>query len=62
MVDKVAAKSPAAFGQSSYFYGSNIPGKPRRYLLNSAGRPKLLAMIADEIGNDYKSFTLSRSV
>ena len=41
MVDAIAEKSPAAFGKSSYFYGANIPGKPRRYLLNSAGRPKL---------------------
>jgi hypothetical protein len=60
MVDTIAAKSPATFGESSYFFGSNIPGKPRRYLLNSAGRPKLLAMIADIAGNDYKTFTLSR--
>ena len=45
MVDKVAAMPPS-FGESSYFFGSNIPGKPRRYLLNSAGRPKLLKEIA----------------
>jgi hypothetical protein len=61
MVDTVAAKSPAAFGESSYFYGSNIPGKPRKYLLNSAGRPKLFAMIADVLENDYKVFRLTRS-
>ena len=61
MVDVVAAKSPAAFGESSYFYGSNIPGKPRRYLLNSAGRPKLFAVIADVLENDYKTFRLSRA-
>ena len=60
MVDTIAAKSPATFGESSYFFGANIPGKPRRYLLNSAGRPKLLAMIAEIAGNDYKPFTLSR--
>jgi cation diffusion facilitator CzcD-associated flavoprotein CzcO len=60
MVDTIAAKSPATFGESSYFFGSNIPGKPRRYLLNSAGRPKLLSMIADIAENDYRTFTLSR--
>jgi cation diffusion facilitator CzcD-associated flavoprotein CzcO len=61
MVDAIAAKSPAAFGLSSYFFGANIPGKPRRYLLNSAGRPKLFALIAEEVATDYASFTLSRS-
>src|SRR5207253_1759191 len=39
MIDSVAAMPPS-FGESSYFFGANIPGKPRRYLLNSAGRPK----------------------
>src|SRR5690606_18122653 len=40
MVDRGARRAPS-FGESSYYFGSNIPGKPRRYLLNSAGRPKL---------------------
>jgi hypothetical protein len=60
LMDTIAAKSPAAFGPSSYFYGSNIPGKPRRYLLNSAGRPKLFSMIAEVVESDYKMFRLSR--
>ena len=46
MVDRWATKAPA-FGESSYYFGTNIPGKPRKYLLNSAGRPKLLAEIAE---------------
>ena len=45
MVDRWATKAPS-FGESSYYFGTNIPGKPRKYLLNSAGRPKLLAEIA----------------
>jgi cation diffusion facilitator CzcD-associated flavoprotein CzcO len=45
MVDRGAARSPS-FGTSSYYFGTNIPGKPRKYLLNSAGRPKLFAEIA----------------
>jgi cation diffusion facilitator CzcD-associated flavoprotein CzcO len=61
MVDRNAVKPPS-FGQSSYYFGANIPGKPRRYLLNSAGRPKLFSVIADEVANGYKSFRLSRSV
>jgi len=60
MVDRWAVRPPA-FGPSSYYFGTNVPGKPRRYLLNSAGRPKLFAVVADERANDYKSFRLSPS-
>jgi cation diffusion facilitator CzcD-associated flavoprotein CzcO len=59
MVDRGAAISP--FGESSYFFGTNIPGKPRKYLLNAGGRPKLFAVIADVVENDYSAFKLSRS-
>jgi cation diffusion facilitator CzcD-associated flavoprotein CzcO len=59
MVDQGAAQSP--FGESSYFFGTNIPGKPRRYLLNSGGRPKLFKEIARVIQNDYEAFRLSPS-
>jgi cation diffusion facilitator CzcD-associated flavoprotein CzcO len=48
-------------GPSSYFFGANIPGKPRRYLLNAGGRPALFAAIADVVESDYKAFRLSRS-
>ncbi|HWD55171.1 MAG TPA: hypothetical protein VG346_08605, partial [Acidimicrobiales bacterium] len=58
MVDRWATKAPA-FGESSYYFGTNIPGKPRKYLLNSAGRPKLLADIAKERETDYASFIFS---
>jgi len=54
MVDTDAALSP--FVESSYFYGSNVPGKPRRYLINPGGRPKLLRMMAEVVENDYKGF------
>jgi cation diffusion facilitator CzcD-associated flavoprotein CzcO len=56
MVDTTAANSPFAFSQSSYFYGSNIPGKPIRYLLNPMGRPKLLKVMAQVVENGYKGF------
>ena len=59
MVDRGAA-SPLSFGESSYYFGTNIPGKPRKYLLNSAGRPKLFSIVADEIANDYHSFSMTR--
>jgi cation diffusion facilitator CzcD-associated flavoprotein CzcO len=57
MVNRGAA-SPYSFGESSYFFGTNIPGKPVRYLLNSGGRPKLFSVIADVVANGYDSFTL----
>jgi cation diffusion facilitator CzcD-associated flavoprotein CzcO len=60
MVDRWATKAPS-FGESSYYFGTNIPGKPRKYLLNSAGRPKLLAEITKVIETGYKAFRLSSS-
>jgi len=60
MVDRNANRAPS-FGQSSYYFGTNIPGKARKYLLNSAGRPKLFAVIAEVRANDYRAFGLSRS-
>jgi hypothetical protein len=59
MIDRGAAKS--TFGEISYYFGTNIPGKPRKYLLNSGGRPKLFAMIDEVVTNDYRAFRLSRS-
>jgi cation diffusion facilitator CzcD-associated flavoprotein CzcO len=60
MVDTGAASSP--FGEASYYFGSNIPGKPRRYLLNSGGRPKLLKEIRRVFEHDFEAFRLSRSI
>jgi hypothetical protein len=57
MVDRGAARAPS-FGVSSYYFGTNIPGKPRKYLLNSAGRPKLFAVIADVRADGYQAFKL----
>jgi len=60
MVDRWATRAPS-FGVSSYYFGTNIPGKPRKYLLNSAGRPKLLSMIDELRASDYRAFTMSRA-
>ena len=60
MVDRGAARSPS-FGERSYYFGSNVPGKPRKYLLNSAGRPKLFKEIAKVQANGYAMFVLSGS-
>jgi hypothetical protein len=60
MIDR-GAESPLSFGEKSYYYGTNIPGKPKRYLLNSGGRPKFFSIVADVVANDYDSFTMSRA-
>jgi len=60
MVDRGAAVAPS-FGASSYYFGSNIPGKPRKYLLNSAGRPRLFQEIARVVESDYAPFHMSQS-
>ena len=59
--DRPRRGTPPSFGESSYFFGTNIPGKPRKYLLNSA-RPAQ-ALHGDRRGraNDYKAFRLSRT-
>jgi cation diffusion facilitator CzcD-associated flavoprotein CzcO len=60
MVDREAVL-PSSFGQSSYYFGANIPGKPRRYLLNSGGRLKLFKELDRVRGNDWAAFRRSRS-
>ncbi len=57
MVNKYAERS--LFSESTHFFGANIPGKPRRYLLNPAGRPKLQDLIADVVCNDYTAFAFT---
>ena len=59
MVDTGAALSP--FGESSYYFGTNIPGKPRKYLLNSGGRPKLFKEIKRVFDSNFKAFRLTRT-
>jgi cation diffusion facilitator CzcD-associated flavoprotein CzcO len=59
MVDTGAASSP--FGEISYYFGTNIPGKPRKYLLNSGGRPKLFKEIARVHANGWAAFRLRPS-
>ncbi len=44
------------FTEKSYYFGTNVPGKPTRFLLNSAGRPKLLKEVARVKSNDYEAF------
>jgi len=54
MVDRGAQSS--AFGSDNYYFGSNIPGKPHRLLLNASGRPKLLKTFAESRAHDFPEF------
>src|SRR5262249_13653347 len=54
MVDKGAAVT--TFGTVGQYVGSNIPGKPRRYLLNTGGRQKLFEIRDAVVADDYVAF------
>ncbi len=59
MIDRAAAETP--FGTIGQYVGGNIPGKPKRYLLNAGGRPKLFKEIARVRDTGYEAFRLSGS-
>jgi hypothetical protein len=60
MIDKAASRTP--FGTIGQYVGGNIPGKPRRYLLNAAGRPKLFSTIDAVRASDYAEFAFGTRV
>jgi hypothetical protein len=47
------------FGTVGQYVGSNIPGKPRRYLLNTGGRMKLFEIRDDVVANGYRAFEMT---
>ncbi|HEU5082993.1 MAG TPA: NAD(P)/FAD-dependent oxidoreductase [Acidimicrobiales bacterium] len=59
MVDRAAAETP--FGTIGQYVGGNIPGKPKRYLLNAGGRPKLLKEIARVKDSGWAAFRRCRA-
>ena len=59
MIDRAAESTP--FGTIGQYVGGNIPGKPKRYLLNSAGRPKLLSRMAEIVEQDYADLEMSKA-
>jgi cation diffusion facilitator CzcD-associated flavoprotein CzcO len=56
MVEKGAAKT--TFGTIGQYVGGNIPGKPKRYLLNAGGRMKLFEIIEATKKDDYDAFEM----
>ena len=59
MIDAAAASTP--FGTIGQYVGGNIPGKPRRYLLNAGGRPKLFKEIDRVKATDWAAFRVRPS-
>ncbi len=51
----------SSFTEKSYYFGTNVPGKPKRFLLNSGGRPKLFREIERVREDDWRAFALSSS-
>jgi hypothetical protein len=43
------------------YVGGNIPGKPKRYLLNTGGRPKFFEVTADVVAHGYDAFEFTSS-
>ena len=44
------------FVEHGQYFGANVPGKPRRFLLNPAGRPSLLKVIGRTVEGDFPGF------
>ena len=54
MVETFRAYS--TFDERGQYYGGNTAGKPKRFLLNPGGRPKMVEAMQEAITSDYKGF------
>lgn len=59
MVETLAPKSIFSAAHSHY-YGANVEGKPRKFLLNPGGRAKLHEMLGDMASTPDYGGALSR--
>jgi cation diffusion facilitator CzcD-associated flavoprotein CzcO len=46
----------SSFLPRGQYYGTNVPGKPTRFLLNPAGRPMLMKVIGKTVESNYEGF------
>jgi cation diffusion facilitator CzcD-associated flavoprotein CzcO len=60
MVAAMAAYSPFS-PEHSYYFGSNIPGKPRTFLINPAGRGVLFDVMAKSRDSQFATFAMSKA-
>jgi cation diffusion facilitator CzcD-associated flavoprotein CzcO len=54
MID--AFRQYSSFQERGQYYGGNTPGKPKRFLLNPGGRPKLDEFMTKAIESGYQGF------
>jgi hypothetical protein len=54
MITELEAYS--SFEKRGQYYGGNTPGKPKAYLLNPGGRPKLDEFMAKAVDCGYQGF------
>ncbi|MGH3294892.1 MAG: hypothetical protein ACRDP7_24150, partial [Trebonia sp.] len=56
-MDMIAQLLPySTFMKRGQYYGGNTPGKPKAYLLNPGGRPKLDEFMAKAVDRGYQGF------
>jgi cation diffusion facilitator CzcD-associated flavoprotein CzcO len=54
MIEKLRPYS--SFQERGQYYGANTPGKPKRFLLNPGGRPKMAEFMRTAIESGYQGF------
>ena len=59
--NEIAAATLLPGSTTSWYMGSNIPGKPRRVLVYMGGAPMYRAKVIEVENNGYQGFTLSAS-
>lgn len=59
MINAMASYSPFS-PEHSYYFGSNIPGKPRKFLLNPAGRGLLFDVMEKSRQGQFNTFVMSQ--
>ena len=61
MIDRNAQRA-GSFGESSYYFGTNVPGKPKQVPVERGRTPEVSRRRrAAEVANGYPSFRLSRT-
>lgn len=58
MIETLAPRSMFSEAHSHY-YGANVEGKPKKFLLNPGGRPKLHELMAAAVDSDYEGLLAS---
>jgi cation diffusion facilitator CzcD-associated flavoprotein CzcO len=60
MVNTMAAYTPFS-PEHSYYFGTNIPGKPKKFLINPAGRGVLFDVMGKSRNRQFADFRMTRA-